>query len=144
MSRSRVTKSLAVAVMGLFAAHAATAQQTQSQGVPLESTANFVYFSTGSHALTPEEQDHIRDVAGMMQGTPTLVATIIGKADAVGSADFNERLSHQRAEAVFEALVYTNKVAENRCSYAGLASAYHSYPPRMMWRSHRTGWLRLS
>ena len=114
MSRSRVTKSLAVAVMGLFAAHAATAQQTQSQGVPLESTANFVYFSTGSHALTPEEQDHIRDVAGMMQGTPTLVATIIGKADAVGSADFNERLSHQRAEAVFEVLVYTNKVAENR------------------------------
>jgi outer membrane protein OmpA-like peptidoglycan-associated protein len=35
----------------------------------------------------------------MMQSTPTFVAVIIGK---------------RRAEAVFEALVYTNKVPENR------------------------------
>ena len=50
----------------------------------------------------------------MMQSTPTFVATIVGKADLVGSADFNEHLSQRRAEAVFEALVYTNKVPENR------------------------------
>ena len=112
MSRSIVTKSLAVAaVMGLFAAHAATAQQTQN--LP-QCTTHFIYFSTGSHALTPEDQDHIRDVAGMMQSTPTFIATIVGKTDSVGSADFNEHLSQRRAEAVFEALVYTNKVPENR------------------------------
>ncbi len=109
MSRSAVTKSLAAAaVMGLFAAHAATAQQTQN------CPTHFVYFSTGSHALTPEDQDHIRDVAAMMQSTPTFVATIVGKTDSVGSADFNEHLSQRRAEAIFEALVYTNKVPENR------------------------------
>ena len=62
----------------------------------------------------PEDQDHIRDVAAMMQSTPTFVATILGKTDSVGSADYNEHLSQQRAEAVFEALVYTNKVPENR------------------------------
>ena len=108
MSRSIVTKSLAAAaVMGLFAAHAATAQQKHC-------TTHFVYFSTGSHALTPEDQDHIRDVAAMMQSTPTFVATIVGKTDSVGSADFNEHLSQRRAEAVFEALVYANKVPENR------------------------------
>src|SRR5205807_2605335 len=56
----------------------------------------------------------IRDVAGMIQSTPTFVATIIGKADSVGSAEFNEHLSQQRGEAVFESLVYTNKVPENR------------------------------
>jgi hypothetical protein len=50
----------------------------------------------------------------MMQSTPTLVATIVGKTDSVGSADFNEHLSQQRAEAVFEALVYANKVPESR------------------------------
>ena len=111
MSRSMVTKSLAAAaVMSLFAAHAATAQQTQSPNC----TTHFVYFATGSHALTPEDQDQIRDVAGMMQSTPTFVATIVGKTDSVGSADFNEHLSQRRAEAVFEALVYTNKVPENR------------------------------
>ena len=50
----------------------------------------------------------------MMQSTPTFVATILGKTDSTGSADYNEHLSQQRAEAVFEALVYTNKVPENR------------------------------
>ncbi len=112
MSRSTVTKSLAAAaIMGLFAAHVATAQQTQS--LP-QCTTHFIYFTTGSHALTPEDQDHIRDVVGMMQSTPTFVATIVGKTDSVGSAEFNEHLSQRRAEAVFEALVYGNKVPENR------------------------------
>jgi outer membrane protein OmpA-like peptidoglycan-associated protein len=112
MSRSIGTKSLAAAaVIGLFAAHAATAQQTQN--LP-QCTTHFIYFTTGSHALTSEDQDHIRDVAGMMQSTPTFVATIVGKTDSVGSADFNEHLSQRRAEAVFEALVYGNKVPENR------------------------------
>jgi outer membrane protein OmpA-like peptidoglycan-associated protein len=113
MSRSIVTKSLAAAaVMGLFAAHAATAQQTQN--LPPTCTTHFVYFLTSSHTLTPEDQDHIRDVAIMMQSTPTFVATIVGKTDSVGSADFNEHLSQRRAEAVFEALVYANKVPEDR------------------------------
>ena len=111
MSRSIVRKSLAAAaIMGLSAAHAATAQQMQ----PPKCTTHFVYFATGSRALTPEDQDHIRDVAAMMQSTPTFVATIVGKTDSVGSADFNEHLSQRRAEAVFEALVYANKVPENR------------------------------
>ena len=111
MSRSIVTKSLAAgAIMSFFAAHAATAQQTQNPNC----TTHFVYFDTGSHVLTSDDQDHIRDVAAMMQSTPTFIATIVGKTDSVGSADFNEHLSQQRAEAVFEALVYANKVPENR------------------------------
>jgi hypothetical protein len=111
MSRRIATKSLAAAaILGLFAAHPATAQQTQN----LNCTTHFVYFATGSHALTPEDQDHIRDVAAMMQSTPTFVATIVGKTDSAGSADFNEHLSQRRAESVFEALVYANKVPENR------------------------------
>jgi len=111
MPRSIVTKILAAAaIMSLFAAHAATAQQTQHP----KCTTHFVYFATGSHALTPEDQDHIRDVAAMMQSTSTFVATIVGKTDSAGSADFNEHLSQRRAEAVFEALVYANKVPEDR------------------------------
>ena len=112
MSEGTIAKALAaVAAMGLFAAHAATAQQMQSSP---QCTIHFVYFSTSSHALTPEDKDHIRDVAAMMQSTPTFVATIVGKTDSVGSADFNQHLSQRRAEAVFEALVYANKVPENR------------------------------
>ena len=50
----------------------------------------------------------------MIQSDPDFVATILGKTDSVGSAGFNERLSQRRANAVFEALVYENKVSENR------------------------------
>jgi len=115
MWKKSATRSLAtIALMGLLAADPATAQQTPRAPLPEGSTSHFVYFATGSYALTPEDQDHIRDVAGMMRSTPTFVATIIGKADAVGSTEFNEHLSQRRAEAVFEALVYTHKTPENR------------------------------
>ena len=143
MSRIIATKSLpAAAVIGLFATHVATAQQTQSQ--PANCTTHFVYFSTSSHVLTPEDQDHIRNVAAMMQSTPKFVATIVGKTDSVGSADFNEHLSQRRAEAVFEALVYTNKYQRTSCNCAGLASDYHLYLVPMKRQSCTTGWLRLS
>jgi len=115
MANQRIANSLAAAaIMGFFAIHAATAQQTPSLPLPAGSTANFVHFATGSYALTPEEQDHIRDVAGMILSTPGVVITIIGKTDTVGSAEFNEHLSQRRAEAVFEALVYAYKVPAYR------------------------------
>jgi hypothetical protein len=107
---SKMMSFAAAAIVSFFAAHTATAQQTQSPNC----TTHFVYFDTGSQALTAKDQDHIRDVAAMMESTPTFVATIVGKTDSAGSADFNEHLSQQRAEAVFEALVYANKVSENR------------------------------
>ena len=50
----------------------------------------------------------------MMAQNPGLHATIVGKADTQGSADFNEKLAQNRAQQVFEALVYTNKVPEDR------------------------------
>jgi outer membrane protein OmpA-like peptidoglycan-associated protein len=49
-----------------------------------------------------------------MKNSSTVDATIVGKADSVGSADFNNNLSQKRTEAVFEALVYNNNVPENR------------------------------
>ena len=104
MTKQRVMKSLAAAaIIGLFAAHAATAQQKQGVPVPVGSIAHFVYFSTGSYVLTPEDQDHLRDVAGMILRNPAAVATIIGKTDAVGSAQFNEHLSQRRADSAARA-----------------------------------------
>jgi outer membrane protein OmpA-like peptidoglycan-associated protein len=64
--------------------------------------------------LDAKDQDQIRDVAGLIQGHPDFVATILGKTDSVGSAGFNEHLSQRRANAVFGALAYDNKVSESR------------------------------
>ena len=113
MSKLRMTRRL-VAVLGaasLFTAYTATAQQVQE--LPKGSNTYPVHFATGSSQLDGADQDTIRGVAAAMRRTPTLTATIIGKTDAVGSADFNHHLSEQRARAVFEALVYTNKVPED-------------------------------
>jgi outer membrane protein OmpA-like peptidoglycan-associated protein len=112
MLRSNVTKSIAAAAVGFFAAYAATAQEAKN--LPADATAHFIYFPTGEYKLDAKDEDQIRDVAGMIQSHPDFVATILGKTDSVGSVEFNERLSQRRADAVFEALAYDNKVSENR------------------------------
>jgi outer membrane protein OmpA-like peptidoglycan-associated protein len=114
MSSSRVRNIAAACALSLFAGFAASAQQQQTQQLPPGSTTYPIHFPTGSYKLDPADEDTIRAAAAKMQGTPKLHATIIGKADAVGSAELNEHLSQRRAEAVFEALVYTNKVPEDR------------------------------
>ena len=114
MLRGNVTKILAAAAVGLFAAHAGMAQEAKN--LPPGATAHFVYFPTGSYKLDSKDKAQIQDVAKLMQGNPDFVVTILGKTDSVGSAGFNEHLSQRRANAVFEALVYDNKVAENRIS----------------------------
>jgi outer membrane protein OmpA-like peptidoglycan-associated protein len=114
MSQIRVTRRYAVAAaaLSLLLAPGAIAQQTQE--LPAGSTTYPIHFPTGVSKLGPEDLDTIRAVATMMKNDPHLTATIIGKADTVGSAEFNQRLSEQRAQAVFEALVYTNSVPESR------------------------------
>jgi outer membrane protein OmpA-like peptidoglycan-associated protein len=106
--------SLTAAAAGLFAVHAAMAQEVKN--LPADATAHFIYFPTGGYELDAKDEDQIRDVAGMIESHPGYVATILGKTDSVGSAAFNERLSQRRANAVFEALVYDNKVSESRIS----------------------------
>ncbi len=49
-----------------------------------------------------------------MKSNSALIATIVGMTDTVGSAEFNEKLAERRGQAVFEALVYANKVPENQ------------------------------
>jgi OmpA-OmpF porin, OOP family len=73
-----------------------------------------LHFDTGSAALHGHDQDTIRGVAASMNSNPGLNATIIGKADTVGSPEFNEKLSERRALAVFDALVHDSNIAENR------------------------------
>jgi hypothetical protein len=56
----------------------------------------------------------VNDVTAYLQSHPESVATIIGRTDTVGSSDYNMRLSHRRADAVRDALVYNGKVAAER------------------------------
>nr|WP_294556288.1 OmpA family protein [uncultured Rhodopila sp.] len=103
----------AVATVGFVTLSAATAQSVMER-VPAGSTTYPIHFPTGSYQLDPGDQDTIRAVASKIQADSALHATIVGKADTTGSAEFNEHLSERRATTVFEALVYANKAPEDR------------------------------
>jgi OOP family OmpA-OmpF porin len=113
MSRSRKNPAVAVAaVLGFLAGSSAIAQTTEQ--LPSGSVTYPVHFPTGASAIGPEDKDTVRAVASRIKNTPDVAVTIIGKADTVGSADFNNQLAEKRTQAVFEELVYTNQVPENR------------------------------
>lgn len=113
MSRRRVFGALAATlVVGGLTAAGTRAEEAHKP--PPGSTTYPVHFATGSAMLAPKDQDTVRAVAAVMRRDENLSATIIGKADSAGSDDFNHHLAEKRAQAVFEALVYANKVPEAR------------------------------
>jgi outer membrane protein OmpA-like peptidoglycan-associated protein len=73
-----------------------------------------VAFDTGSFAIGPNGDQVVTQVRAYLEQNPGSVATIIGRTDTVGSNDYNMHLSHRRADAVRDALVYDGHVAADR------------------------------
>ena len=73
-----------------------------------------VVFDSNSFVINADGQKVVNDVIGVLQRQPASVATLIGRTDAVGSADYNMRLSHRRADAVRDSLVYGGNLAADR------------------------------
>jgi outer membrane protein OmpA-like peptidoglycan-associated protein len=71
-------------------------------------------FTTASHTIDAQGELTVADVTNFLQQHPDTIATIIGKTDTVGSANYNMHLSHQRADAVRDALVYHSNIAADR------------------------------
>ncbi len=73
-----------------------------------------VSFDTNSFVISPSEQNVVAEVTKFLQKNPGSVATIIGRTDTVGTNDYNMHLSHKRADAVRDAIVYDGRVDEDR------------------------------
>ena len=73
-----------------------------------------VRFNNDSASVGVEGQKVITDVIAYLHRTPGSVATLIGRTDTVGSADYNRHLSHLRADAVRDALVYAAAIPADR------------------------------
>ncbi len=84
--------------------------------VPPGPTATWYHieFGNDSHALDSRGQLTIADISKNLGENPNEIATIIGKTDSVGSPDYNMHLSHLRADAVRDALVYSSNIAADR------------------------------
>ncbi len=113
MRRFALVSAVSLLAAGPTLARSALAQSA-AYAQPPEPTAYWVSFPTGSAQLHQNDLETIMGVANYMKKFPDLFATIEGKTDTVGTSDYNEHLSEKRAEAVFEALVYTNGIPASR------------------------------
>jgi outer membrane protein OmpA-like peptidoglycan-associated protein len=64
-----------------------------------------VLFATGKYDLRPEAQMRLARLAGIVSSHPGLNLQVEGYTDTVGSDEFNQKLSEQRAEAVRDFLI---------------------------------------
>lgn len=77
-----------------------------------------VLFATGKYNLRPEAQMRLARLAGIVSSHSGLVLQVEGYTDNVGTDDFNQKLSEQRAEAVRDFLI-SQGVAQNSISAKG-------------------------
>ena len=73
-----------------------------------------VDFATNSAQLDAAARGAVNSAADRLPGNSAVVATVVGKADHVGSDAANMRLSRQRAQAVRDALIQTGRVDAKR------------------------------
>lgn len=73
-----------------------------------------VDFDTNSYSIDASGQKIVAEVMTYLKNNPSSTATIIGKTDTVGGSDYNMHLSHRRADAVRDALVYSGSVGMDR------------------------------
>lgn len=73
-----------------------------------------IYFNTGSATLLPESEPALRQIAQVVRQSKVPVLEVQGHTDNIGSAQFNQELSQQRAEAVRQALVSQFAIAPGK------------------------------
>ena len=72
-----------------------------------------VLFDTGRFTLKPDTKISLAKVSGILQSYPGLKLQVEGYTDSVGSAEFNQKLSENRAGAVRDFLVTQGVNADN-------------------------------
>ncbi len=72
----------------------------KGQSIPL----NNVYFEFDSYELNEKSENEIRKIAAFLKDNPDVRVEIAGYTDQQGRDTYNQRLSEQRAKAVYDAL----------------------------------------
>lgn len=73
--------------------------------LPASPTSYVLYFLEGKDELTDESKAQLDNVFADLKGRPLPDIVVIGHTDTVGAMDFNDRLSHARAERLREMLI---------------------------------------
>jgi len=73
--------------------------------------------------IKPESKAQLDQIGRLMSNHADLKLAITGHTDNQGAADYNQKLSQRRAEAIVAALVGTYAVMPNRLSAQGMGAA---------------------
>lgn len=92
----------ACAMLLCAATHAGAADAAPVQKVTVRSVA---YFDFAKASVRPQDQAAILAKVGKMKGVTWQTVTATGHTDSIGRADYNEKLSAERASAVKSYLV---------------------------------------
>lgn len=77
-----------------------------------------IFFDTDKYDLKPESKTELDRLANLLRNNPRMTIEISGHTDSVGTAEYNQRLSGNRAKSVYDYLVYTG-IDPERLSYEG-------------------------
>lgn len=99
-------------------AYQTTAEEVQARfgaalaARPPRPSSYFLYFEEGSNVLTADSQAEFARMRAEILTRPAVEIAVIGHTDSVGSAQGNDALSKQRAEAISAMLVEAGVPAE--------------------------------
>ena len=77
-----------------------------------------IFFETGKSDLKNESRAELSKLIGFLENNPELTIEISGHTDNVGTEEFNQKLSEDRAKAVLDYLV-EGKIKASRLVYKG-------------------------
>ncbi len=129
-----VVGAAAGAAIGAAIGHKMDKQQEELQQIPgVEVTrpseneiavrlTNDILFDFNSYSLRPESRDTLRELANNFRQYPDEEISVEGHTDNVGSDDYNQRLSEQRAGSVRDYLV-DQGVPDGRVTAAGFGKS---------------------
>lgn len=81
-----------------------------------------IYFDFNKAVVKPESQLQLVQIAVLLTDHADLKLVVTGHTDNQGSADYNQRLSQQRAEAIVASLVNGYSIAANRLVAQGMGA----------------------
>ena len=79
-----------------------------------------IYFDHDSYHIEPQSGPSLKAIAEMLKTNSTLNIYVIGHTDMTGELEYNMRLSHERAQAVVDALVKEYSIPANRLKAKGV------------------------
>lgn len=113
--------------------------QTRNRARELIVSMSDVLFDFNKYTLKPGAQIRLAKVAGILLAHPDLKIKVEGYTDTIGTPEYNQKLSEERAATVRNFLVQQRVPLDNVTAQQGFGGANPVAPTRLQPAASRTG-----